>query len=29
MGKDILISNFMPDIDAVSKPVAFKDFSNY
>ena len=29
MGKDILISNFMPDIDAGKKPIAFGDFSNY
>lgn len=29
MGKEILISNFMPDIDAGKKPVAFGDFSNY
>ena len=29
MGKEILISNFMTDIDAVSKPIAFEDFSNY
>ncbi|MFR6152796.1 MAG: phage major capsid protein [Peptoniphilus sp.] len=29
MGKEILISNFMPDIDADKKPVAFGDFSNY
>lgn len=29
MGKDILISNFMPDIDTGLKPIAFGDFSNY
>ncbi|MDQ0508773.1 HK97 family phage major capsid protein [Peptoniphilus ivorii] len=29
MGKEILISNYMPDIDAGKKPVAFGDFSNY
>lgn len=29
MGKEILISNFMPDIDAGKKPVALGDFSNY
>lgn len=29
MGKEILISNFMPDIDAGKKPIAFGDFSNY
>ena len=28
MGKEILISNFMPDIDAGKKPVALGDFSN-
>lgn len=29
MGKEVLISNFMPDIDLGNKPVAFGDFSNY
>lgn len=29
MGKEILISNFMPDIDAGKKAIAFGDFSNY
>lgn len=29
MGKEILISNFMPDIDLGRKPIAFGDFSNY
>lgn len=29
MGKEILISNFMPDIDTGLKPIAFGDFSNY
>lgn len=29
MGKEILISNFMPDIDTGLKPIVFGDFSNY
>lgn len=29
MGKEILISNFMPDIDTWLKPIVFGDFSNY
>lgn len=29
MGKEVLISNFMPDIDAGSKPITFGDYSNY
>lgn len=29
IGKEVLISNFMPDIDVGNKPVAFGDFSNY
>ena len=29
MGKEILISNFMPDIDTGLKPIVFGDFSSY
>lgn len=29
MGKEILTSNFMPDIETGLKPIAFGDFSNY